>query len=158
MKELHNLKEKFSQIMPNTEMKAIRILEFSGRNSDWEGWSEKFLARAKRKGYKSLLIGKEKVPTESESSGGDEKKKKLGELNEEAFEDIILSINHTTRSGKVAFSLVKNCKTREYPEGNCKLAWDRLVAKYAPKTAPSLLKLKKKFHNSRLESAEKHPE
>ena len=38
------------------------------------------------------------------------------------------------------------------------MAWDRLIAKYAPKTAPSLLKLKKKFANSRLESAEKHPD
>ena len=43
------------------------------------------------------------------------------------------------------FSLVKNCKTNEYPEGNLKLTWDRLVTKYAPKTAPSLLKWKKKW-------------
>ena len=83
---------------------------------------------------------------------------KLAELNEQAYEEIILSINHVTRQGKVAFSLVKNCKSLEYPEGNCKLAWDRLVAKYAPKTAPSLLKLKKKFANSKLETAEKHPD
>ena len=62
-----------------------------------------------------------------------------------------MSINHTTREGKIAFSLIKNCKTSDYPEGNCKLAWDRLIAKYAPKTAPSLLKLKKKFENSKLE-------
>lgn len=61
-----------------------------------------------------------------------------------------MSINHGTKQGKVAFSLVKNCKSSNYPEGNCKLAWDRLVAKYAPKTAPSLLKLKKQFANSTL--------
>ena len=83
---------------------------------------------------------------------------KLGDANEEAFEDVILSINHTTKQGKVAFSLVKNCKTSDYPEGNCKLAWDRLVAKYAPKTAPSLLKLKKQFANSKLGDAEMHPD
>ena len=41
--------------------------------------------------------------------------------------------------------MVKNSKTAEHPGGNCKIAWDRLVSKYAPKTAPSLLKLKKKF-------------
>ena len=68
---------------------------------------------------------------------------KLEDANKEAFEDVILSINHTTKQGKVASSLVKNCKTSDYPEGNCKLAWDRLEAKYAPKTAPSMLKLKK---------------
>ena len=126
--------------MSNTEIKAIRVLEFSGKKSDWEGWSEKFLARAKRKGYKQLLLGKVKVPTESEITCGESVVKKREEFNEEAFEDIILSINHTTREGKIAFSLIKNCKTSDYPEGNCKLAWDRLIAKYAPKAAPSLLK------------------
>ena len=140
----------------STELKTIRVLEFSGRISEWEGWSEKFLARAKRKGYKKLLQGKEEVPKENEI-GSDSAKKKLAELNEEAFEDIILSINHTSKQGKVTFSLVKNCKTSEYPEGNCKLAWDRLVAKYTPKTAPSLLKLKKKFANSKLESIDVYP-
>ena len=145
-----------------TDLKAIRVLEFSGKTSDWEGWSEKFQARGKRLGYKKLLLGREKIPTETEYqqavTDNNKATKKLAELNEQAYEDIILSINHTTGQGKVAFSLVKNCKSSEYPEGNCKLAWDRLVAKYAPKTAPSLLKLKKKFANSKLESAETHPD
>ena len=35
------------------------MINFSGRTSDWEGWSEKILARSKRKVYKKLLIGKE---------------------------------------------------------------------------------------------------
>jgi hypothetical protein len=63
-----------------------------------------------------------------------------------------LSIDHGTKQGKVAF-LIKNCiKSGDYPEGNCKLAWDRLVAKYAPKTALLLLKLKKQFANSSLKN------
>ena len=32
------------------------------------------------------------------------------------------------------------------------------MAKYSPKTAPSLLKLKKNFANSQLESVDKHPD
>ena len=67
----------------------------------------------------------------------------LANKNEEAFEDIILSIYHTTTEGKVAFRLVKNFRTASYPKGSWKLAWEHLLAKYAPKTAPSLLKLKK---------------
>ena len=63
---------------------------------------------------------------------------KLGQLNEEAYKDLVLGINTTTKQGRVVFSLVKNCKTTKYPEGNCKLAWDRLTTKYAPKTATSL--------------------
>ena len=144
------------------DIKSIRVIEFSGKTSDWEGWSEKFLARGKRKEYKKILLGKVRVPTQSEYEkaieDNNKEKIKIGDLNEEAFEDIILSINHTSNEGKVAFSLVRNCKTDEYPEGNCKLAWDRLVAKYAPKTAPSLLKLKKKFANSKLEGIDMHPD
>ena len=62
------------------------------------------------------------------------------------------------KQGRVAFSLVKNSKTTKYPEGNCKLACDMLTTKYAPKTAPSLLKLKKKFANSRLEDLDRNPD
>jgi hypothetical protein len=146
----------------STDLKRILVLEFDGASRNWEGWNEKFCARGRRKGYKKLLLGEEAVPTQSEFdkavADSDEKTKKLGELNEEAFEDIILSINHTSKQGKVAFSLVKNCKTTEYPEGNCKLAWDCLVAKYAPKTAPSLLKLKKEFENCKLESIAQYPD
>ena len=145
-----------------TDLKSIRVLEFTRKIADWEGWSSKFLARGKRLGYKKLLLGREKIPTESEyvKAVVDKYKPtvKHGELNEQANKDIVLSINHTSGQGKVALNLVKKCVSDEYPEGNCKLAWDRLIAKYAPKTAPSLLKLKKKFHNSRLESEDKHPD
>ena len=144
----------------STNLKTIRVLDFDGKASNWEGWSEKFLARAKRKGYKELLTGKKNVPTKEDLDDDkvDAEITKLGELNEEAFEDIILSIDHSKKAGKIAFSLVKNCRNSAYPEGNCKLAWDRMVAKYAPKTAPSLLKLKKQFANSVLDDPEKHPE
>lgn len=46
-----------------------------------------------------------------------------------------------------SFNLVKTCEPAKYPEGNCKLAWDSLVANYLPKTAPSLLELKKNVAN-----------
>ena len=71
---------------------------------------------------------------------------------------MILSINTSTSRGKVAFRRVKNCKSGDYPEGNAKLAWDRLMSSYAPKSLPSLLKFKRKFENSKLESAEIDPE
>jgi hypothetical protein len=51
--------------MTKSEIKSICVLEFNGKTSDWEGWSEKFKARAKRKGYKDLLLGKKNIPTNS---------------------------------------------------------------------------------------------
>ena len=65
------------------------------------------------------------------------------------------SINTSSSVGKVAFGLVTNMKSDDFLEGNCKVAWDRLVSKYAPHTASSRLKLKSEFHDSKLESIDK---
>ena len=62
-----------------------------------------------------------------------------------AYKDIILSTNTGFSVGKVPFGLVRNAKNQEFSEVNCKVAWDRLVNKYAPYTASSLLKLKSEF-------------
>ena len=63
---------------------------------------------------------------------------KVCELNELAYEDVIVSIKASSSVGKVAFGLVKNAKNDDFPEKNCKVVWDRLVNKYAPHTASSL--------------------
>ena len=72
--------------------------------------------------------------------------------------ELILLIDHKTAGGKVTFGVVKNCKISKYPERNCKMAWDGMVVKYAPKTTPSLLVLKKEFENSKLKNVKKDPE
>ena len=63
---------------------------------------------------------------------------------------IILSINHATNQGKTAFHLVDNSVTPEHPDGNSKIAWQKLTQKYLSKTAASYIKLKKEFANSTL--------
>ena len=145
-----------------TELKTIRALEFNEKASNWDAWNEKLGAKAKKRGYNKLLLGNETVPTQSDYNqavtDSDTVTIKLVHLNEEAYKDLVLSINTTTKQGRVAFSLVKNSKTTQYPEGNCKLAWDRLTTKYVPRTAPSLLKLKKKIANSILEDLDKNPD
>ena len=66
-------------------------------------------------------------------------------MNKEVYKYHILSINHKTKGGSVAVSLVKSCNMAQYPEGDFRLAWDCLMAKYASRTAILLLKLTKKF-------------
>ena len=78
-----------------------------------------------------------------------------GELNELAFEDLILSTNSNNSKGKIALGLERNVKSLDFPKGKCKVAWDRQVNKYASHSASSLLKLKCKFHNSKQELIEK---
>ena len=150
--------------MSTVDEKSIKIIEFSGK--DFKIWSRKFCARANRKGYLTLLRGIQQIPTideyiAAEANPSDAKNKttiKLWKLNELAFEDIILSINHTTNQGKTAFHLVDNSVTNEQPDGNCKIAWQKLTQKYLPKTAPSYIKLKKEFANSTLGDASTPPD
>ncbi len=88
----------------STEDKSLQTIEFMGKH--WDVWYKKFLTWDKPKGYKKLLlcrkdqVGVDKVPTVDEYNAAvglsDDKKKnevKLGELNELAYEDLILSIN-----------------------------------------------------------------
>ena len=59
----------------------------------------------------------------------DKKILKLFQLNELAYEDLILSINTYSSVEKVAFELMINAKNLKFLEGNCEVAWDRLISK-----------------------------
>lgn len=48
------------------EVNATKISKFSGEKDDWSIWKAKFLARARRVGYKDVLLGLEPVPTDKE--------------------------------------------------------------------------------------------
>ena len=80
---------------------------------------------------------------------------KLGEHNELACEDLILSIHTDFSVEYVLCGLARNAKNLDFPQSNCIVAWDRLVHKYVHQSDLSLLKLKSEFHNFKLESAEK---
>ena len=58
-----------------------------------------------QKGYYDLLMGKKPVSTVADVAAAkpDDKNTRLSELNKQAFEDIILSINHTTEQSKIMF-------------------------------------------------------
>ena len=80
----------------------------------------------------------------------------LNDANKRAFQAIILSIDHILRQGKVSFSPVENCKTAKYSKKNYTLIWDQVGAKYSPKIAPLLLKLRMNLASSQLESVDKY--
>ena len=135
---------------------SIKVIPFSGKAVDWPVWSEKFLARARRKGYKKILLGKEVVPDDSadlSNIDNEEERKgneKLRELNEDAYEDLILSINGETEVGRVVFQLVRGAKTDALADGDAREAWNRLTGKFEAQTAPSRLLLKNKINSLKL--------
>jgi gag-polypeptide of LTR copia-type len=131
---------------------SIKVIVFSGKSSDWIAWEEKFLARAKRRGYKELLLGKKEIPKEGEvfTKEDEVEKLKLKDLNELGYSDLMLSTDTTTSHGKVAFGLIRASKSKDYPDGNITIAWKRLKEKYAPSTAPTLAKYQKQFFGAKL--------
>ena len=42
--------------MSEVREETIKVVTFDGKKSSWPAWEEKFLARAKRRGYKDLLL------------------------------------------------------------------------------------------------------
>ena len=97
--------------MSENNERSIRILPFNGKQENWSIWEEKFLARAKRKGYKNILLAKEVAPKDSvmidtSTSAGKEQMRQR-DANELAFEELILSIEGKSKAGRVAFALSK---------------------------------------------------
>jgi len=144
-----------------TDISAIRVLNFSGKKDEWPSWSEKFLAKAKRSGTKDVLLGRIQIPKTldfvDEKTEEGKKQLKIIDLNELAFTELILSIDVSSSAGKIAFGIVKSCKTKEYEDGNAALAWEKLRKKYDPVSAPSLVKTERMFRESKL-SKDEDPE
>ena len=72
------------------------------------------------------------------------------ELNENAYADLILSIDATKATGRTAFNLIKNIKSDDYPDGHAGNAWTALEKKFEPKTAPSKAKLHRLFYKAEM--------
>ena len=97
--------------MSNAREETIRVISFDGKATTWPSWKEKFLARAKKKRYKKILQKKVEVIKETETipDSDPDKKVKLAnrELNENAYVDLILSINASNATGRTVFNLIK---------------------------------------------------
>jgi hypothetical protein len=87
-----------------TDLSAIRVIPFCGKGDEWPIWSEKFLAKAKRYGFKDVLLGKLSIPKIDESfdeaSDQGNWMLKIIEFNEIAFTELILTIDVKTSMGK----------------------------------------------------------
>ena len=48
------------------ELKAIKALKFTGKESEWDHWSERFIALARPRGFAGILLGTEQAPNADE--------------------------------------------------------------------------------------------
>jgi hypothetical protein len=83
-----------------------------------------------------------------ETSDIGKNKSMIIKLNEIAYTQLILSIVVKASSGKVAFNIIRGCKTKDYPDGNGAIAWERFKNKYEPVSAPSMVKLESSLGSS----------
>jgi gag-polypeptide of LTR copia-type len=132
-----------------TDINTIRVIPFCGKVDEWLIWSEKFLAKARRSGFKDLLLGKLSIPKANEvfdvMSDKEKKMMRIINLNKIAYTQFILSIEVKASAGKVAFNIVEGCNFKDNPDGNAASAWEKLKNKYQPVSAPSLVKLDRQF-------------
>jgi hypothetical protein len=98
-------------------------------------------------------LGKIQIPKSSEEfQGKTEKGRKMSkntDLNKLAFTELILSIEVSSCSGKLAFGISKSCKRKDFEDGNASMTWDKLK-KLDPVSAPTLVKTKRLFRDSKL--------
>ena len=43
------------------ELKAIKVLKFTGKEIEWDHWSEKFVSLARARGFAGILLGTEEA-------------------------------------------------------------------------------------------------
>jgi hypothetical protein len=72
------------------------------------------------------------------------------DLNDMAFTKLVLSIDVSRKSGKIAFGIVKSCKTKDCEDGHAGLDCEKLKKKYNPVSAPSLVKTERLFRECKL--------
>jgi hypothetical protein len=94
------------------DMNAIRLILFCSKVEVWAIGSERYLAKAKRCGFKDLLLGKLLIPKLYEEIGETsdigKKKSMIIKLNEIVYTEMILLIDVKASSGKVAFNIIRN--------------------------------------------------
>ena len=140
------------------ELKAIKVLKFTGKESEWDHWSETFVALARARGFTGILLGTEQAPNADEeidrkkSDGSYElteaerkEKKRLRQTNGNAYINLQLSCE------ELPYDLVSLAKTEELPDGCTRDAWERLTSEYDLTEGEDKITLLTMFQQNQLE-------
>ena len=140
------------------ELKAIKVLKFTGKESEWDRWSEKFVALARARGFVAILLGTEQAPRadeEIERKNEDhsyelteterKEKKRLRQANGNAYINLQLSCE------ELPYDLVSLAKTEELPDGCARDAWERLTSEYDLTEGEDKITLLSMFQQNQLE-------
>ena len=141
------------------EIKAIRVLRFSGQQVDWDEWSENYQGIAAERGYLKIMLGMEKVPNDaididqkvdSKYVIPDDERKEMHlarKMNQKGYRDLQLF------TSKLAFQLVSLAKTVDLPSGSLARAWAALKDEYDESEEEDKIKLLEDYQNNKLLNA-----
>ena len=113
----------------------------------------KFLSKARKDKFKDVLVEKAIIKA---LEGGEERtdaQEDSVKQNDDGLTELILSI-----SDDISFGIVDEAVTKDPPDGDLRLVWERLCNKFEPKNTSKLTELKLKFSTSKLEDDETGPE
>ena len=138
------------------EIKAIRVLPYSGQQKDWDEWSKKYQGIAAERVYLKVMLGSEDVPTDALDIDQKVENKYLipeherkqehltRNWNQKGYRDLPLS------TSKLVFQLVSLAKTQELPGGSVAKVWASLKDEYDPSEEDHKIKLLEDFQNNKL--------
>ena len=140
------------------ELKAIKVLKFTGKESEWDHWSEKFVALARARGFAGILLGTEQALNADEeidrkkTDGSFElieaerkEKKRLRQANGNAYINLQLSCE------ELPYDLVSLAKAEELPDGCARDAGERLTSEYDLTEGEDKITLLSMFQQNQLE-------
>jgi len=132
------------------------MLPFSGKQEDWFGWEENFKARAMSRGYYGIMMGEESIPEHGLKLDATKDKEKidLRKLNATGYQELLSCINFKDGEGKRVFDLILSSKSKEFPMGNIKDAYEALKQRFAPVKTVLLGELENKLFASSLSKGE----
>jgi len=138
------------------EIRAIRVIPFSGKAEDFNMWKMKFLSRAKNSGFKDVLTGTTTIlkasDTLDENDPNDKPKIQAWKMNEIAMEELLCSV-----SDPVSHGALKCSHTKDIPDGDSSKAWKEMQSWFELKTNQAKLELRHCFHACKMEDKEEDP-
>jgi hypothetical protein len=138
-----------------------RLLRFLGKQEDWRMWSRKFLARASTIAYLNILTGLERAPPVLEGSTTEtiaEEKERIS-TEEKVIKGNSLGYFELLSAvfDDISFNIVVEARSKDFPDGDCALAWEGLMRTFEPTTSASKVALKKKFTQTKLGDPNQDP-
>ncbi|MFM8622588.1 MAG: hypothetical protein ACKOB3_04330, partial [Holophagaceae bacterium] len=125
------------------DVKAIRVIPFSGKSTDWNRWSKTFLANQTAKGNREVIL-----PTNPGAPAAADPDK-----NTVVYNDLILSCQED-----IIFGIVDESVSATFPDGDARVAWKSLREKFEPTTGAAKVQAKKDFHQLKLSSVTEDPD